>query len=222
MVMAPPVPPVAAPVVTDTAPEEGSVKDPVRAPVLKEIFPVLPSAVVPVEKRRLPLSPALAAFADLTLTLPEDCAAPSPEAIVILPPVLALEAPPVRAKLPPLIAPAPPATLIIPPKPSEPVESPARSEILPPVFWSSEVFPDSRVILPPSPLSPAPTATVKAPARPPALAPVPNSKAPLFPTDVVPVVKASLPEAPAEPAFVVKRLTDPEVVGAEWPPLMYT
>ena len=179
---------------------------------------MLPSAVVPEEKYRDPLSPADPALPDLTFMLPDDVAAPTPDAIVTLPPVLADEVPPLKLMAPPNFSPLPAATLMCPPTPSDPVADPDCKLMRPPVISSSVLAPETRVILPPSPLSPLPTETVKAPDLPPVAAPVAKSRDPLLPLLVVPVLNTSLPETPLAPELAEFTNTDPDVVGVEYPP----
>jgi hypothetical protein len=110
--MLPPLPPVATPDLMSTFPEEGLEELAVRAPLEREMNPVFPSVVVPVENWSEPESPSEPALADFTLTDPDEVAVPNPEVKTTEPPVFSDEAPEVKVKSPPLVIPAPDATLI--------------------------------------------------------------------------------------------------------------
>jgi hypothetical protein len=92
----------------------------------------------------------------------------------------------------------------------------------PPVLSDCEVSPAVTVMLPPWPLSPAPTETSIAPPPPISAVPVAIRTEPVFPDEEEPVVNSTRPDAPISPPFIVDVVIEPDVDVDPYPDLMKT
>jgi hypothetical protein len=225
MLIAPPLPPVAAPEPIDTD-------------------PVVPELEDPELNTNMPLVPSSPAFADLIVTAPLVTARLCPLLNARAPPVEAVLSPDATVRRPPApLVPAPTVTLSAPPLPPdaipdpmdmlpdppelavpelktstplEPVAPPFADRITtlpldvampcplimltePPVStWLSE---DVSVRYPPAPLVPMPTVTLNTPPLPPVVLPDPMEMLPDPPELDEPELKTSTPLVPLAPAF---------------------
>jgi hypothetical protein len=232
MLIAPPLPAIAAPEPIDTD-------------------PVVPELEVPELNTNTPLTPLAPAFEVLMSMAPDVLELPTAPVIPIAPPEAVELAPaPIKIKLPSSV-PSPTVMLKAPPLPSaaeeEPIDRnpevpdvddpelntstplvpaipefddlivraplvvavpwPATMPTAPPVW--TVLSPDATVIKLPTPLMPVPTVMLIAPPLPPVAAPEPMETDPVVPELDVPELKTSTPLTPAAPALAERIVTAP-------------